>query len=75
METVDVCIYVFVKRVVCGSRTLYFDSVQFFPRIPPTSSRGVFIWFALDGAFDVQVLLMFLLVKVVNHSFISQKLS
>lgn len=53
METVDVCIYVFVKRVVCGSRTLYFDSVQFFPRIPPTSSRGVFIWFALDGAFDV----------------------
>lgn len=35
METVDVCIYVFVKRVVCGSRTLYFDSVQFFPRIPP----------------------------------------
>ena len=23
--------------------------------IPPTSPRGVFIWFALDGAFDVLV--------------------
>lgn len=75
MELVDVCIYMFVKSSMWQLNTILI--LCNFPLENPTSPRGVFIWFALDGAFNVQfqVLLKSLLVKVVNHLFISQKLS